>query len=80
MYMNSMTSETDQTEDLRKLDVPTLVLYGEDDQIVPVNDSAKKPAKLIGGTKEIYYPNALHGLTATHHDRFNDDLLAFLKG
>ncbi len=72
-------SETDQTEDLKKFDVPTLVLHGEDDQIVPVRDSAKKSARLIKGAKEIYYPGAPHGLTATHQDRVNADLLAFLR-
>jgi non-heme chloroperoxidase len=72
-------SETDFTEDLKKFDVPTLVLHGEDDQIVPVKDSAKKSAKLIKGAKEIYYPGAPHGLTATHQDQVNADLLAFLK-
>lgn len=72
-------SETDFTEDLRKIDVPTLVLHGEDDQIVPVNDSARKSARLIKGAKDIYYPGAPHGLTATHQDQVNADLLAFLK-
>jgi len=72
-------SETDFTEDLKKFDVPTLVLHGEDDQIVPVKDSARKSAKLIKAAKEIYYPGAPHGLTATHQDRVNADLLAFLK-
>jgi non-heme chloroperoxidase len=72
-------SETDQTEDLKKFDVPTLVLHGEDDQIVPVKDSAKKSARVIRGAKEIYYPGAPHGLTATHQDQVNADLLAFLK-
>jgi non-heme chloroperoxidase len=72
-------SETDQTEDLRKFDVPTLVLHGEDDQIVPVKDSAKKSARLIEGAKEIYYPGAPHGLTATHQDKVNEDLLEFLE-
>jgi non-heme chloroperoxidase len=72
-------SETDQTEDLKKFDVPTLVLHGEDDQIVPVKDSAKKSARLIKGAKEIYYPGAPHGLTSTHQDRVNADLLAFLE-
>ena len=72
-------SETDQTEDLKKFDVPTLVLHGEDDQIVPVKDSAKKSAKLIKGAKEIYYPGAPHGLTATHKDQVNAELLVFLK-
>jgi non-heme chloroperoxidase len=73
-------SETDFTEDLKKIDVPTLVMHGEDDQIVPVKDSAKKSARLIKGAKEIYYPGAPHGLTATHQDQVNRDLLAFLKG
>lgn len=72
-------SETDFTEDLRKFDIPTLVLHGEDDQIVPVRDSARKSARLIRGATEIYYPGAPHGLTATHRDRFDADLLAFLR-
>jgi len=72
-------SETDFTEDLKKIDVPTLVLHGEDDQIVPVNDSARKSARLIKGAKDIYYPGAPHGLTATHQDQINADLLAFLR-
>jgi len=72
-------SETDFTEDLKKIDVPTLVMHGEDDQIVPVKDSAKKSTRLIKGAKEIYYPGAPHGLTATLQDRVNADLLAFLR-
>ena len=72
-------SETDQTEDLKKFDVPTLVIHGEDDQIVPVKDSAKKSARLIKGAREIYYPGAPHGITATHQDQVNADLLSFLK-
>ncbi|WP_202302632.1 alpha/beta fold hydrolase [Mesorhizobium sp. 131-2-1] len=72
-------SETDFTEDLKKFDVPTLVLHGEDDQIVPVKDSARKSAKLIKGAKEIYYPGAPHGITATHQDQVNAELLAFIR-
>jgi non-heme chloroperoxidase len=72
-------SETDFTEDLERFDVPTLVMHGEDDQIVPVKDSAKKSARLIKGAKEIYYPGAPHGLTATHQDQVNADLLEFLR-
>ena len=72
-------SETDFTEDLKKIDVPTLVMHGEDDQIVPVKNSAKKSARLIRGAKEIYYPGAPHGLTATLQDRVNADLLGFLR-
>ena len=71
-------SETDFTEDLKKFDIPTLVMHGEDDQIVPVKDSARKSARLIKGAKEIYYPGAPHGLTATHQDQVNTDLLAFI--
>ncbi len=73
-------SETDFTEDLKKFDVPTLVLHGEDDQIVPVRNSAEKSARLIRGAKEIYYPGAPHGITATHQDQVNAELLAFLGG
>jgi non-heme chloroperoxidase len=72
-------SETDFTADLQTFDVPTLVLHGEDDQIVPVKDSAMKSARLIKGAQEIYYPGAPHGLTATLQDQFNADLLAFLR-
>jgi non-heme chloroperoxidase len=72
-------SETDFTEDLKKIDVPTLVLHGEDVQVVPVKDSARKSARLIRGAKEIYYPGAPHGLTSTLQDQVNEDLLAFLK-
>jgi non-heme chloroperoxidase len=72
-------SETDFTEDLKKFDIPTLVLHGEDDQIVPVKDSAVKSAKLIKGAKDVYYPGAPHGITATHADQVNAELLKFLK-
>ena len=72
-------SETDFTGDLKKFDVPTLVMHGEDDQIVPVKDLAHKSAKLIKGAKEIYYPGKPHGLTATYQDQVNADLLAFIK-
>src|SRR6266481_8493756 len=72
-------SETDFTEDLKKFDVPTLVMHGEDDQVVPIKDSAKKSARLIKGAGEIYYPGLSHGLTATHPDLINRDLLAFIR-
>jgi len=72
-------SETDFTEDLKKFDVPTLVMHGEDDQVVPVKESAKKSAKLIKGAVELYYPGLPHGLTATHADLVNRDLLAFCQ-
>lgn len=72
-------SATDFTEDLKKIDVPTLLMHGEDDQIVPVNLAARKSEQLIKGVKALYYPGAPHGLTATHQDQVNADLLAFLK-
>ena len=72
-------SETDFHEDLKKFDVPTLVMHGEDDQIVPINISGKRSAKLIKGAKEIFYPGLPHGLTATNADQINADLLKFLK-
>lgn len=70
-------SETDFTEDLKKIDIPTLIMHGEDDQIVPAQGSAKKSARLIKGAKEKYYSGAPHGVTATHQDQVNADLLAF---
>ena len=72
-------SETDFSADLAKFDIPTLVLHGEDDQIVPVNDSARKSARLIRDAKDVYYPGAPHGITATHQDEVNAELLAFLE-
>jgi non-heme chloroperoxidase len=54
-------------------------MHGEDDQVVPIKDSAKKSARLIKGAKEIYYPGRPHGLTATHQDEVNVDLLKFLR-
>jgi non-heme chloroperoxidase len=74
-----MSLLTDFTQDLKRFDVPTLILHGEDDQIVPVQISARKSARLIRGAREIYYPGAPHGLTATLQDRVNADLLAFLQ-
>ncbi|MEH1165312.1 alpha/beta hydrolase [Micromonospora sp. CPCC 205539] len=72
-------SETDFRADLAKFDIPTLVMHGEDDQIVPVRDSAHKTAQLVANAKEIYCPGAPHGITSTMQDQVNKDLLAFLK-
>ncbi|HYO06943.1 MAG TPA: alpha/beta hydrolase [Phototrophicaceae bacterium] len=72
-------SETDFNEDLKKIDVPTLVMHGDDDQIVPVMNSSVKSARLIRDAKEIYYLGAPHGITATHQGKVNADLLAFLR-
>ena len=71
-------SETDFTEDLKKFDVPTLILHGDDDQIVPIGASALESAKLVKNAKLVIYPGAPHGLTDTHKDKLNADLLAFL--
>jgi non-heme chloroperoxidase len=72
-------SETEFHDDLKKFDVPTLLMHGEDDQIVPIDISSRKSAKLIKGAVEIYYPGLPHGLTATHADLVNRDLLAFCQ-
>jgi len=72
-------SETDFTEDLKRFDVPTLLLHGEDDQIVPVHDTAKKAERIIRDVRAIYYPGAPHGLTITHQDQVNSDLVAFIR-
>jgi non-heme chloroperoxidase len=72
-------SETDFTEDLKKFDVPTLLLHGEDDQIVPLKESSLKMARLIKDVKEVYYPGAPHGITTTHQDQINSELLQFLR-
>lgn len=72
-------SETDFTEDLKKFDVPTLFIQGDDDQIVPLIAASPAAAKLVKGSTLKIYPGAPHGLTATHRDAFNADLLKFLK-
>jgi non-heme chloroperoxidase len=73
-------SETDLTEDLKKIDVPTLVLHGDDDQIVPIADSALLSSKMIKNAKLVIYKDAPHGMCTTLKDRVNDELLAFFKG
>jgi non-heme chloroperoxidase len=72
-------SETDFTEDLRKFDVPTLILHGDDDQIVPIGASALASAKLVKGAKLKVYPGFPHGMCTTQADQINADLLAFLE-
>lgn len=72
-------SETDFTADLKKFDVPTLIIHGDDDQIVPIDTTARASAKLIKNATLKVYPGGLHGLADTHKDRLNADLLAFLK-
>jgi non-heme chloroperoxidase len=73
-------SETDQTEDLKKFDVPTLILHGDDDQIVPIGVSAMRSSKLIKNAILKVYEGAPHGMCTTHKDRVNEDLLAFIRG
>jgi non-heme chloroperoxidase len=72
-------SETDFTADLKRFDVPTLIVHGEDDQIVPIGASATLSAKLVKGARLLVYPGAPHGLPTTLKDKLNADLLAFLK-
>jgi non-heme chloroperoxidase len=73
-------SETDFTEDLKKFDVPALVMHGDDDQIVPIADSARLSAKLIPNATLKVYEGLPHGMCTTHHDIVNSDLLAFISG
>ncbi|MGZ8907016.1 MAG: alpha/beta hydrolase, partial [Methylobacter sp.] len=72
-------SETDFTEDLGKFDVPTLIIQGDDDQIVPIDTTARASAKLIKNATLKVYPGGPHGLADTHKDQLNTDLLAFLR-
>jgi non-heme chloroperoxidase len=72
-------SETDFTEDLKKFDVPTLILHGDDDQIVPIGDSALLSSKLVKGAMLKIIPGAPHGMCSTLKDRINAELLAFLQ-
>lgn len=72
-------SETDFTEDLKKFDVPTLFIHGDDDQIVPIGAAALEATKLVKNSKLNIYKGAPHGLTATHRERFNEDVLSFIK-
>ena len=72
-------SETDFTEDLKKIDVPTLIMHGDDDQIVPIADSAFLAAKLVKNATSKIYKGASHGLCSTLKDEINSDLLAFIK-
>jgi non-heme chloroperoxidase len=73
-------SETDFTDDLKKFDVPTLIVHGDDDQIVPIVASAHRSSELVQDAMLRVYEGAPHGLPSTHNDRLNDDLLVFLKG
>ncbi len=67
------------TEDLKRFDIPTLIIHGDADQIVPIADSALLSSKLVKGATLKVYPGAPHGLMTTHKQQFNEDLLAFIK-
>jgi non-heme chloroperoxidase len=71
-------SETDFTEDLKRIDVPTLIMHGDDDQIVPVADSAMLSSKLVKESVLKVYPGQPHGMCSTNKDEINADLLAFV--
>jgi non-heme chloroperoxidase len=73
-------SETDLTGDLGTIDVPTLFVHGDDDQIVPIVAAARKAVELVEGARLVVHPGAPHGLTGEHEQRFNAELLAFLAG
>jgi non-heme chloroperoxidase len=72
-------SETDLTADLKKIDIPTLIIHGDDDQIVPIADSALLSSKIVKGATLKIYPGAPHGLMSTNKEQFNADLLSFLR-
>jgi non-heme chloroperoxidase len=72
-------SETDHTADLKRFDVPTLILHGDDDQIVPIDASARRTARLVKDATLKVYPGLPHGMCSTHKDLINADLLAFLR-
>jgi non-heme chloroperoxidase len=72
-------SETDFTDDLKKFDVPTLIMHGDDDQMVPIGASALRSSKLVAGATLKVYPGLPHGMCSTHKDLINADLLAFLQ-
>jgi non-heme chloroperoxidase len=73
-------SESDFTDDLKKIDIPVLVAHGDDDQIVPIDASARLAVKLLANSTLKIYPGGSHGIAQTHPELFNADLLAFIKG
>jgi non-heme chloroperoxidase len=73
-------SETDFTEDLKKIEIPVLVMHGDDDQIVPIDDAGRMSAKILKNATLKVYPGFPHGMATTHADVINADLLAFIRG
>ena len=80
LRLHQAFSETDFTEDLKKCDVPTLILHGDDDQIVAIGASALLSSKIVKGATLKVIPGAPHGMSSTLRDQVNAELLAFLKG
>ena len=72
-------SEVDYTEDLKKFDKPTLVIHGSDDQIVPIKAAGEKTAKIVRGAQLKVFPGGAHGLAQVESDKFNGEVLAFIK-
>ena len=77
--MQRLSPETDFTEDLKAIDIPTLVMHGDDDQIVPIADSALLSVKLLKNGSLKVYEKVSHGMCTTHADIINPDLLAFIR-
>ena len=73
-------SETDFTEDLKKIDIPVLVMHGDDDQIVPIGAAGLMPAKILKNATLKVYPGFPHGMPTTHADQINADILDFVAG
>ncbi len=73
-------AEWDFREDLKRFDIPTLLLHGDDDQVVPIANSSILSAKIVKGAKLKVYPGLPHGMCTTHKNVINEDILAFLKG
>ena len=78
-YETTWSWQIDYTEDLKKIDVPVLVLQGDDDQIVPIKATGERSAKLVANGKLVVIPGAPHGMCSTHKDRVNQELLTFCK-
>ena len=79
LWTCSGSGRCEQTEDLKRFGIPTLIIHGDDDQIVPIADSALLSAKLVKDATLKVYPGAPHGLMSTHKEQFNEDLLAFFR-
>jgi non-heme chloroperoxidase len=79
LRLDQGVSETDFTEDLKQFTIPTLIIHGDDDQVVPIDAAGRASKTLVPHATLIVYPGAPHGLTETHKDQVNADLLAFIR-